>query len=165
MTYKIGQEFPVGSIGCNKSLKIFVKYLLDPLKIGSTNIGLPTGCFNQWHCIVTVNSNFNTLVHEVLLTPISEERGALKLLSQRNLGMKLASYLCTPKTSIKQQNKFQNMYCFKMVANRAYCKSGYFRACNFSRFSDFWHFRLFLNSRFSAILHRPTHKINSFACF
>ena len=44
-----------------------------------------------------------------------------------------------------------------------YCKSGYFCACNFSRFSDFWHFRLFLNSRFSAILHRPTHKINTFA--
>ena len=46
-----------------------------------------------------------------------------------------------------------------------YCKSGYFCACNFSHFSNFWHFRLFLNSRFSAILHRPTHKINTFACF
>ena len=33
------------------------------------------------------------------------------------------------------------------------------------RFSDFSHFRLFLNSRFSAILHRPTHKITTFARF
>ena len=29
-----------------------------------------------------------------------------------------------------------------------YCKSGNFHECNFSRFSNFWHFCLFLNSRF-----------------
>ena len=54
--------------------------------------------------------------------------------------------------------------CFTCLNKSNYCKSGYFRACNFSRFSDFWHFRLFLNSRFLAILHRPTYKINTFAC-
>ena len=48
---------------------------------------------------------------------------------------------------------------------RIYCKSGNFCVCNFSRFSDLWLFCLFLNSRFSAILHRPTYKINTFARF
>ena len=43
--------------------------------------------------------------------------------------------------------------------------SGNFRAFNFSRFSDFWHICLFLNSLFSAIIHRPTHKINTFVRF
>ena len=45
-----------------------------------------------------------------------------------------------------------------------YYISGNFLVCNFSCFSDFWHFCLFLNSLFfSAILHRPAHKINTFA--
>ena len=46
-----------------------------------------------------------------------------------------------------------------------YCKSGNFRMCNFSRFSDLWlFFCLFLMSRFSAILHRPTRKNKHFRC-
>ena len=48
---------------------------------------------------------------------------------------------------------------------RKYCKSDNFRACNFLRFSDFGHFCLFLNLLFSAILYRPTHKINTFVHF
>ena len=55
--------------------------------------------------------------------------------------------------------------CFTCLNKSNYCKCGYFCACNFSGFSDFWHFRLFLNSHFLAILHRPTYKINTFACF
>ena len=35
----------------------------------------------------------------------------------------------------------------------------------FCTFINFWHFCLFLNLLFSAILHRPTHKINTFAHF
>ena len=54
----------------------------------------------------------------------------------------------------------------KLLQNHLpYCKSGNFRVCNFSCVSDFWHFCLFLNSRFSAILHRSTHKINTFVHF
>ena len=67
--------------------------------------------------------------------------------------------------SLQSKSRITSLTSTALILLHIYCKSGYFRACNSSRFSDFCHFRLFLNSRFSAILHRPTHKINTFACF
>ena len=46
-----------------------------------------------------------------------------------------------------------------------YCKSGNFCVCNCLCFSGLWLFCLFLNLFFSAIPHRPTHKINTFVHF